>query len=140
MNYDPDGLVYCDTFAFDDIILKWTAGRLISEDVGTKLDDMTILQICDMRSMDLYKRDKVAESGRAGGVNRKDAWMNRPFIVSKEANIGKWLFLSAVMCSRLQEAGRTLQYNLVVTDDKTGIGQFRHPVMVDITFADESGF
>lgn len=51
LKYDPDAFVYCDTFAyFDDSILKWMAERLISEDIGAKLDGMTILQICDMRS------------------------------------------------------------------------------------------
>ena len=49
--YDPDDIVHCDTFSyFDDIILKWMVERLISEDVGAKLDEMTILQLCDMRS------------------------------------------------------------------------------------------
>ena len=48
--YDSDDLVHCDTFTyFDDMILKWMVERLISEDVGAKLDEMTILQICDMR-------------------------------------------------------------------------------------------
>ena len=49
--YDPEDIVHCDTFAFfDNIILKWMVERLISEDVGAKLDEMTILQLCDMRS------------------------------------------------------------------------------------------
>lgn len=48
--YDPDDLVHCDTFTyFDDSILKWMVERLVSEDVGAKLNEMTILQICDMR-------------------------------------------------------------------------------------------
>lgn len=49
--YDMDDLVRCDTFTyFDEIILKWMTERLISEDIGAKLDEMTILQLCDMRS------------------------------------------------------------------------------------------
>lgn len=49
--YDPDDLVHCDTFTyFDEVILKWMAERLVSEDIGAKLDEMTILQLCDMRS------------------------------------------------------------------------------------------
>lgn len=48
--YDPDDIVNCDTFTyFDDIILKWMVERLIAEDIGAKLDDKTILQICDTR-------------------------------------------------------------------------------------------
>lgn len=48
--YDSDDFVHCDTFTyFDDSILKWMVERLISEDVGAKLNEMTILQICDMR-------------------------------------------------------------------------------------------
>ena len=50
LKYDLDDMVHCDTFTyFDDSILKWMVERLISEDVGAKLDEMTILQICDMR-------------------------------------------------------------------------------------------
>lgn len=50
LKYDPDDMVHCDTFTyFDESILKWMVERLISEDVGAKLDEMTILQICDMR-------------------------------------------------------------------------------------------
>lgn len=51
LKYDPDDIVHCDTFTyFDEIILKWMIDRLISEDIGAKLDEMTILQLCDMRS------------------------------------------------------------------------------------------
>ena len=39
-----------------------------------------------------------------------------------------------------QRYDKNKQYYLVVTDDKTGIEQFRHPVIVDITFADDFGF
>lgn len=51
LKYDPDEIVHCDTFIyFDEIILNWMVDRLISEDIGAKLDEMTILQLCDMRS------------------------------------------------------------------------------------------
>ena len=33
----------------------------------------------------IYKRDKVTESDKIGGVSTKDAWVNRRFIVSKNA-------------------------------------------------------
>ena len=33
-----------------------------------------------------------------------------------------------------QRYDKNKQYYLVVTDDKTGTEQFRHPVIVDITF------
>lgn len=35
----------------------------------------------------IYKRNKIAESDKIGGINTKDAWLNRRFIVSKEAVI-----------------------------------------------------
>ena len=50
-NYDPEDIVHCDTFTyFDEMILKWMVERLISEDIGAKLDESSILQLCDMRS------------------------------------------------------------------------------------------
>jgi len=33
----------------------------------------------------IYKRDKIAESDKIGGVSNKNAWINRRYIVSKEA-------------------------------------------------------
>ncbi|MDE5824692.1 MAG: BREX-1 system phosphatase PglZ type A, partial [Lachnospiraceae bacterium] len=33
----------------------------------------------------IYKRDKIAESDKIGGVSNKEAWINRRYIVSKEA-------------------------------------------------------
>ena len=39
-----------------------------------------------------------------------------------------------------QKYDKNKQYYLVVTDDNTGLEQFRHPVIVDITFADDFGF
>lgn len=48
---DAEDVVHCDTFTYiDEIILKWMVERLSSEDVGAKLDDSNILQLCDMRS------------------------------------------------------------------------------------------
>ena len=49
--YDPDDVVHCDTFTyFDEMILKWMVDRLISEDIGAKLDETGLCQLCDMRS------------------------------------------------------------------------------------------
>ena len=49
--YNPEDIVHLDAFAYvDELILKWITERLISEDVGAKLDEMDLLQICDMRS------------------------------------------------------------------------------------------
>lgn len=49
--YDAGDIVHCDSFAyFDEMILKWMVERLISEDFGAKLDEMTIIQLCDIRS------------------------------------------------------------------------------------------
>ena len=51
LKYDPDDIVHCDTFTyFDEIILKWMIDRLISEDLGAKLDEMGLRQLCEMRS------------------------------------------------------------------------------------------
>ena len=48
--YDTEDIIYCDTFAYiDELIIKWITDRLVSEDIGAKLDEMDILQICDMR-------------------------------------------------------------------------------------------
>lgn len=49
--YDPEDIVHCDTFTyFDEIILNWIVDRLVSEDMGAKLDENSILQLCDIRS------------------------------------------------------------------------------------------
>ena len=48
---DAEDVVKCDTFTFfDNVILKWMVERLISEDMGAKLDEMNLLQLCDLRS------------------------------------------------------------------------------------------
>lgn len=48
--YLPEDLVGCDTFlCFDQIIIKWLTDRLLNEDVGAKLDSLTIPQICEKR-------------------------------------------------------------------------------------------
>ena len=48
---DAEDIVHCDTFTyFDQVILKWIVDRLIAEDMGAKLDDASIVQLCDMRS------------------------------------------------------------------------------------------
>ena len=39
-----------------------------------------------------------------------------------------------------QKYDKDKQYYLVVTDDKSGLELFRHPMMIDITFADDFGF
>lgn len=49
--YDPEDIVHCDTFPFfDKMIQRWMVERLISEDVGAKLDEMDFRHLCDMRS------------------------------------------------------------------------------------------
>ena len=49
--YTPEDIVHLDAFAYvDDLILKWITERLVSEDIAAKLDEMDLLQICDMRS------------------------------------------------------------------------------------------
>ena len=45
-----------------------------------------------------------------------------------------------VIITGASHSGKNKQYYLVVTDDNTGLEQFRHPVIVDITFAEDFGF
>ena len=50
-DYPPEDLVNCDTFlAIDQILIKWIVARLVAEDVGAKLEELTIPQICEKRS------------------------------------------------------------------------------------------
>lgn len=50
-SYNLDYMVHCDGFAFfDEMILKWIAGRLISEDTEAKLDETGLCQLCHLRS------------------------------------------------------------------------------------------
>ena len=57
--YPPENLVNCDTFAvIDEILIKWLVERLMSEDIGAKLDNLNIPQLCEKRSK-MYFREKV---------------------------------------------------------------------------------
>jgi uncharacterized protein (TIGR02687 family) len=48
---EPEDLINCDTFlAVDQILVKWLIERLLSEDTGARLDNLTIPQICVKRS------------------------------------------------------------------------------------------
>ena len=50
-DYPPEDLVNCDTFAvIDQILIKWLVERLVAEDTGAKLDELTIPQLCEKRS------------------------------------------------------------------------------------------
>ena len=50
-DYPPENLVNCDIFAvIDHILIKWLVERLVAEDTGAKLDDLTIPQLCEKRS------------------------------------------------------------------------------------------
>jgi uncharacterized protein (TIGR02687 family) len=49
-NYNPEAIVSCDTFAIiDEFIIKWIKDRLLNEDIGAKLRDLSILEICQVR-------------------------------------------------------------------------------------------
>jgi uncharacterized protein (TIGR02687 family) len=49
-SYDPQALIACDTFAvFDRFIMKWIVERLLSEDSGAKLGNLTIPEVCQER-------------------------------------------------------------------------------------------
>lgn len=48
--YSPEDLVSCDTFlCFDQIVIRWLTDRLLNEDIGAKLDSLTIPEICEKR-------------------------------------------------------------------------------------------
>ena len=48
--YLPEDFVGCDTFlCFDQLIIKWLTDRLLNEDIGAKLNSLTIPQICEKR-------------------------------------------------------------------------------------------
>ncbi len=50
-DFPPEDLVNCDTFlAIDQILINWVVARLVAEDVGARLDNLIIPQICDKRS------------------------------------------------------------------------------------------
>ena len=49
--YAAEDVVHLDVFTYvDELVLKWLTERLMSEDIGAKLEDMDFLQVCDMRS------------------------------------------------------------------------------------------
>lgn len=49
--YEISDLLNCDTFIqIDEFIEKWIVDRLVAEDTGAKIDELSIPQICDMRS------------------------------------------------------------------------------------------
>lgn len=48
--YPPEDLIGCDTFlCLDEVIMKWLVERLLDEDIGAKLDSLTIPQVCEKR-------------------------------------------------------------------------------------------
>lgn len=50
-DYPPEDLVNCDTFlVIDQILIKWIVERLLAEDMGAKLGDLSIPQVCEKRS------------------------------------------------------------------------------------------
>ena len=48
--YRVDDLLECDTFlAVDQILVKWLVERLLAEDIGAQLNELTIPEICEKR-------------------------------------------------------------------------------------------
>lgn len=48
--YNPEALIACDTFAvFDRFIINWVSERLLNEDRGAKLGNLTIPNVCQER-------------------------------------------------------------------------------------------
>jgi len=48
--YNPEALITCDTFkAIDQVLIAWINGRLLNEDLGAKLSNISIPEICKDR-------------------------------------------------------------------------------------------
>ncbi len=48
--YDPEALLDCDTFeVIDDILVSWITQRLLNEDLGAQLSDLSITEKCKER-------------------------------------------------------------------------------------------
>lgn len=49
-SYNPEVLVNCDTFQdIDEILIAWVNDRLLNEDIGAKLNNLSIPEICKER-------------------------------------------------------------------------------------------
>ena len=60
--YPPEALLTCDSFTLiDNLIIGWIIERLLSEDTGAKLNDMTIPEICQKRSKMHFGKEYWAE-------------------------------------------------------------------------------
>lgn len=75
--YRADDLVECDTFlAVDQVLVKWLIDRLLVEDVGAKLGELTIPEVCEKRSKMHFGR-RTAKTYRL---------LNSAYHIVKEAN------------------------------------------------------
>lgn len=75
--YRADDLVECDTFlAVDQVLVKWLIERLLVEDVGAKLGELTIPEVCEKRSKMHFGR-RTAKTYRL---------LNSAYHIVKEAN------------------------------------------------------
>lgn len=72
-----DDLVECDTFlAVDQVLVKWLIERLLVEDIGAKLGELTIPEVCEKRSKMHFGR-RTAKTYRL---------LNSAYHIVKEAN------------------------------------------------------
>ncbi len=63
-DYLPEELLNCDTFlCIDHILVKWMVDRLLAEDTGAKLDNLSISEIAE-------KREKMHFGDRTGRIYR----------------------------------------------------------------------
>jgi uncharacterized protein (TIGR02687 family) len=54
-SFSPDSLVECDTFeVFDHILIGWAVERLLNEDLGAKLAEKSISELCQYRRRKHY--------------------------------------------------------------------------------------
>lgn len=60
----PEELLECDTFlCIDQIIVKWMTDRLLAEDTGAKLNELSIPQICEKR-MKMHFGSRIGKAYR----------------------------------------------------------------------------
>lgn len=83
-----DDLVECDTFlAVDQVLVKWLIERLLVEDVGAKLGELTIPEVCEKRSKMHFGR-KTAKTYRL---------LNSAYHIVKEANYKNAVSFKAII-------------------------------------------
>ena len=86
--YRADDFVECDTFlAVDQVLVRWLIERLLVEDVGAKLGELTIPEVCEKRAKMHFGR-KTAKTYRL---------LNSAYHIVKEANYKSAVSFKAII-------------------------------------------